>query len=96
MNQNKFQTRKLYIFNYLIQRDVDKNQAKFIERLREAVAIMSISGEPQRRKDVVQMVSWAKKVKILDNNSGAINFALIFLNIPIIHSLRGGRHYQKV
>uniref|UniRef100_A0A915PR77 RNA helicase n=1 Tax=Setaria digitata TaxID=48799 RepID=A0A915PR77_9BILA len=40
--------------------EVDANERKFIERLREAVSIPSVSGHPQRRADVVRMVQWTK------------------------------------
>lgn len=43
-------------------REVDANQKKFVERLREAIAIPSVSGQPQRRADVVRMVQWMKMV----------------------------------
>ncbi|EJW76789.1 hypothetical protein WUBG_12301, partial [Wuchereria bancrofti] len=33
--------------------EVDTSQKKFVERLREAFAIPSISGQPQRRADVI-------------------------------------------
>ncbi|CAL1709499.1 unnamed protein product [Somion occarium] len=37
---------------------IDKNQDKFIDRLAEAVAIPSISGDASRREDVKKMASW--------------------------------------
>ncbi|VDD85784.1 unnamed protein product [Enterobius vermicularis] len=40
---------------------VDARKKEFIERLREAVAIPSVSTEPARRKDVVRMVEWMRK-----------------------------------
>ncbi|VDM45218.1 unnamed protein product [Toxocara canis] len=42
-------------------RYVDANKKQFIERLREAVAIPSVSGDPAHRKDVVKMIHWAKE-----------------------------------
>nr|POE54350.1 cys-gly metallodipeptidase dug1 [Quercus suber] len=39
---------------------VDTNASKYIERLREAVAIPSISAEDARRPDVVKMGQWLK------------------------------------
>ncbi|VDM95837.1 unnamed protein product, partial [Thelazia callipaeda] len=41
--------------------EVDANERKFVERLRQAVAIPSVSGEPQHRADVVHMVEWTKE-----------------------------------
>ncbi|KII91485.1 hypothetical protein PLICRDRAFT_38246 [Plicaturopsis crispa FD-325 SS-3] len=37
---------------------IDQNADAFIERLGEAVAIPSISGDPSRRQDVFRMASW--------------------------------------
>ncbi|KHN82592.1 Cytosolic non-specific dipeptidase [Toxocara canis] len=45
----------------VISKYVDANKKQFIERLREAVAIPSVSGDPAHRKDVVKMIHWAKK-----------------------------------
>ncbi|KAK6329772.1 Cys-Gly metallodipeptidase [Orbilia brochopaga] len=39
---------------------VDALQDAFIERLRKAVAIPSVSAEPERRPDVVKMAEWLK------------------------------------
>lgn len=45
---------------------VDANKNIYIERLKEAVAIPSVSALPDRRKDVVRMVDWmAEKLKKL-------------------------------
>ncbi|CAN9410560.1 unnamed protein product [Alternaria alternata] len=47
-------------------KQVDDLQSNFIERLREAVAIPSISSEDQRRPDVVKMGHWlADQIKAL-------------------------------
>lgn len=46
-------------------RDVDANSKKFIERLREAISIPSVSAEPQNRKNVVKMIEWTKNVIIM-------------------------------
>jgi Cys-Gly metallodipeptidase DUG1 len=37
---------------------IDKNKASFIQRLREAVAIPSVSGEAAHRQDVLHMAEW--------------------------------------
>ncbi|KAI1729264.1 peptidase family m20/M25/M40 domain-containing protein [Ditylenchus destructor] len=42
-------------------REVDKRQTKFIERLREAVEIPSVSAEAARRNEVFRMVDWTQK-----------------------------------
>ncbi|VDK45319.1 unnamed protein product [Anisakis simplex] len=44
-----------------VVKDIDDHQKKYIERLRDAVAIPSVSGEPEHRKDVVRMMEYAKK-----------------------------------
>ncbi|KAI1721311.1 peptidase family m20/M25/M40 domain-containing protein [Ditylenchus destructor] len=42
-------------------REVDNRQTKFIERLREAVEIPSVSAEAARRNEVFRMVDWTQK-----------------------------------
>lgn len=44
------------VFDY-----VDANKARYIETLKEAVAIQSVSAWPQKRNDLVQMVNWTKE-----------------------------------
>ncbi|KAG7109749.1 Cys-Gly metallodipeptidase dug1 like protein [Verticillium longisporum] len=47
-------------------KQVDTDADHFIERLRKAVAIPSISAEPERRPDVVKMGEWmANELKSL-------------------------------
>ncbi|VDM43046.1 unnamed protein product [Toxocara canis] len=46
---------------YCFCREIDANKQRFIERLREAVAIPSVSADPAHRPDVVRMVEFAKK-----------------------------------
>uniref|UniRef100_A0A914V2D2 Peptidase M20 dimerisation domain-containing protein n=1 Tax=Plectus sambesii TaxID=2011161 RepID=A0A914V2D2_9BILA len=41
-------------------RYVDQQQDRYIARLSDAVSIASVSGEPERRADVVRMVEWTK------------------------------------
>lgn len=43
----------LNIFRY-----IDSNKEKFIKNLRDAVSIPSVSGQPERRDDVITMVHW--------------------------------------
>ncbi|MFH4977345.1 hypothetical protein AB6A40_004054 [Gnathostoma spinigerum] len=43
-----------------IEKHIDEHKNMYIERLREAVAIPSVSGEPERRRDVIKMVNWMK------------------------------------
>uniref|UniRef100_A0AAR5PGA7 Peptidase M20 dimerisation domain-containing protein n=1 Tax=Dendroctonus ponderosae TaxID=77166 RepID=A0AAR5PGA7_DENPD len=40
-------------------RKIDENKIKYIENLREAVAIKSVSAWPQNRPDVKRMIEWA-------------------------------------
>lgn len=47
---------------FLTDRYVDDNADKFVSRLREAVAIPSVSAWPQNRKFIGDMVEWTKKV----------------------------------
>lgn len=49
---------------FLYFRDIDEHAKKYVERLREAVAIPSVSGEPERRKDVQRMMEWTKKASL--------------------------------
>lgn len=39
---------------------MDKNKGRYIEILREAVAIKSVSGEPELRGECDRMVEWTK------------------------------------
>lgn len=43
----------------MICRHVDANKARYIETLKEAVAIKSVSAWPNSRPDVVKMMDWA-------------------------------------
>lgn len=43
---------------YNIFRYIDSNKEKFIKNLRDAVSIPSVSGQPERRDDVITMVHW--------------------------------------
>ena len=40
---------------------VEKNEATFVERLREAVEIPSVSADPEYRPDVLRMIDWTEK-----------------------------------
>ena len=44
------------IFGY-----IDSNKQLFMQRLKEAVEIPSVSGEPARRGDIMRMVEWTRK-----------------------------------
>lgn len=48
-------------------RYVDEHANDFIGRLKEAVAIKSVSAWPDARPEVVKMVEWTKKVFKLSN-----------------------------
>jgi len=45
----------------IINKYVDDNADKFVKRLKEAVAIPSVSAWPQNRKNIIEMVEWTKK-----------------------------------
>ncbi|XP_050295841.1 cytosolic non-specific dipeptidase-like [Anthonomus grandis grandis] len=44
----------------LLFKKIDENKQKFIENLREAVAIKSVSAWPQNRTDIKHMLEWAQ------------------------------------
>ena len=48
-------------------RHIDSNEELYIERLREAVAIRSVSGWPEVRGEVRQMTEYAAKVMPTSN-----------------------------
>ncbi|KIH47637.1 hypothetical protein ANCDUO_22299, partial [Ancylostoma duodenale] len=41
--------------------EIDAHQDEFVKVLKEAVAIASVSSDPERRSDCVKMVMWTKK-----------------------------------
>lgn len=49
------------IFNAFRFSHVDANKAKYIETLREAVAIKSVSAWPDSRPECQRMMDWAQK-----------------------------------
>lgn len=55
-----------FLFRNHFFRHVDANKARYIETLKEAVAIKSVSAWPNSRPDVVKMMNWAaEKLKKL-------------------------------
>jgi len=48
---------------------IDANQELFIQRLSEAVAIQSVSGWPEARGNVTQMVQYVAKVYVTSDVS---------------------------
>lgn len=51
---------------YCVYRYIESNKTKFINNLKEAVSIQSVSGEIKNRQDVVNMMKWAEsKLKSL-------------------------------
>ncbi|KHN77499.1 Cytosolic non-specific dipeptidase [Toxocara canis] len=44
-----------------VAKDIDEHAKKYVDRLRDAVAIPSVSAEPEHRKDVQRMMEWTKK-----------------------------------
>lgn len=47
-------------FNLLLYSHVDANKNKYIAALQEVIAIQSVSAWPQKRDEVVEMVTWTK------------------------------------
>ena len=45
-----------------IFRLIDKKKGEFIERLRHAVEIPSVSAEAAHRNDIFRMIDWTQKV----------------------------------
>lgn len=61
-------TQKFIISHCFIfyNRHIDQNKARYIDVLKEAVAIKSVSAWPETRQDIVRMVDWtADKLKAL-------------------------------
>lgn len=55
-----------FAFCYRNIRHVDANKAQYIETLKEAVAIKSVSAWPDSRNEIFKMVDWtAEKLKAL-------------------------------
>jgi Cys-Gly metallodipeptidase DUG1 len=50
------------MYYFFIFSKVDQCKEAFLARLSEAVAIQSVSAEPERRPDVFRMISWAQNV----------------------------------
>uniref|UniRef100_A0A914CJK0 Cytosolic non-specific dipeptidase n=1 Tax=Acrobeloides nanus TaxID=290746 RepID=A0A914CJK0_9BILA len=44
-----------------IAEEIDKNREKFIDRLREAVEIPSVSAQTEHRDDIFRMIDWTQK-----------------------------------
>jgi len=55
-------------------RFIDSNQEMFIERLGEAVAIRSVSGWPEMRGEVTQMMQYAAKVTLTLHTACKLNY----------------------
>jgi len=45
-----------------LNRKIEENEAKYIKRLADTVAIKSVSAWPENRPDVKRMVEWTKAV----------------------------------
>ena len=51
---------KNYILTYFLYSHIDANKQKYIDALREAVAIQSVSAWPEKRGEIVKMAQWIK------------------------------------
>lgn len=57
---------EVHLIFFIANRHVDANKTRYIETLREAVAIKSVSAWPNTRNEVQRMVDWtAEKLKAL-------------------------------
>ena len=53
---------KLKLLHYIEYRYADENEKLYIQRLKEWVAIKSVSGWPHTRQDTIDMVKYVAKV----------------------------------
>ena len=51
------------VFFPFFHRHIDQKQEGYVKLLAEAVAIKSVSGWPEARPEVLQMVNWVKEVR---------------------------------
>ena len=49
-------------FLFPIGRHIDEKQGLYVERLREAVEIQSVSAWPEKRGEIRKMINWAGDV----------------------------------
>ena len=57
---------KYFSFNNFFHRLIDENQKKYIDTLKEAVGIQSVSAWPEKRGEIDRMVKWTEdKLKAL-------------------------------
>ncbi|KAL3982612.1 Cys-Gly metallodipeptidase DUG1 [Acanthocheilonema viteae] len=94
---------KKHFGNCKFCREVDANQKKFVERLREAIAIPSVSGQPERRADVVRMVQWTKmqmeglgaKVELCETGKQTLSNGSIISLPPVLFGTFGNDKAKK-
>lgn len=48
----------MLMFLFFVYSYIDKNKSRFIDNLKNAVSIQSVSGDPNRRNEVVKMIYW--------------------------------------
>ncbi|XP_005096699.1 cytosolic non-specific dipeptidase isoform X1 [Aplysia californica] len=56
-----------------LTRRIDEKQGLFVERLREAVAIQSVSAWPEKRPEIKRMIEWAGKM--VEKLGGSVEYA---------------------
>ncbi|RUS77218.1 hypothetical protein EGW08_015022 [Elysia chlorotica] len=52
---------------------IDKNEARYVQRLSEAVAIQSVSAWPEKRSEIKRMIEWAGQM--VTNLGGTVEYA---------------------
>lgn len=53
-------------FFFLNFSNIDRNKEKYVNALKEAVAVQSVSASPEKREDTIKMVFWfAERLKKL-------------------------------
>lgn len=86
-----------------VVKDIDDHSKKYLDRLRDAVAIPSVSAEPEHRKDVMRMMEWAKKhleavgtkVELLDPGMQTLPSGKTMKLPPIIFGVLGKDKSKK-
>ncbi|EYC24062.1 hypothetical protein Y032_0014g2293 [Ancylostoma ceylanicum] len=83
--------------------EIDARQDEFVKVLKEAVAIASVSSDPERRSDCVKMVMWTKKklesvgatVQIIENGKQKLQNGKTIDLPPILFGVLGNDPKKK-
>ncbi|KAL6722894.1 hypothetical protein Aduo_017967 [Ancylostoma duodenale] len=87
----------------LIFDEIDAHQDEFVKVLKEAVAIASVSSDPERRSDCVKMVMWTKKklesvgatVQVIENGKQKLQNGKTIDLPPILFGVLGNDPNKK-